>query len=559
MDFSPVYPCGSLLSLSPSNAYIATAEGNRVTVIDSSSLTPIREFLCHDVITSIQWSNDSELLLLPQYKRKLLQSFSITSDWKCKIDESIAGVVWCSFSPDGRSLLSATEHQLRLNIWSLLKKQCIYIKHPKISSSTEGIQFSHSGKYLAVAERREFKDYIGIYSADDGNYELIRSFPVETEDLVSFSFSPDDSYIAIQDTNLIHQFCVYSIDGRLIHRYSSYSHNLGVKHMSWSKDSRFLAVASYDETVKIFYEGNWKELITYYTGETKGFREGIIVYNEKTVEKEKEKSGVGVGVPLKEKEKENDPYPSLNNIESLSSSSFSSLFDAAASSDSSFRSQLNKISSASSLLPSKQSTTKKGTVTSKTSFKSSSAPKPPAKPSSLTSSMTFSSTEAIISAPSPTKYFVENVLNYEIPRLPADSSLSSSTSSSNTTTSSSSSLPRLGVSNLAFSFDSSYLFTISSSSPTAVYIYETRTLSLFCILNHLDKVKESVWHPERNELLMCTGGNKVYLWRREGVGCVEIPCNEGERSMQCKKVEWMKDGKGFLCADKSKFCCVYTS
>lgn len=42
---------------------------------------------------------------------------------------------------------------------------------------------------------------------------------------------------------------LYSLDGRLLSTYSAYEWSLGVKSVSWSPSSQFLAIGSYDEKV----------------------------------------------------------------------------------------------------------------------------------------------------------------------------------------------------------------------------------------------------------------------------------------------------------------------
>lgn len=51
--------------------------------------------------------------------------------------------------------------QLRLTVWSLISKTVYYIRLPKEASP--GLQFSFDGEYLAVAERKDCKDYISIF------------------------------------------------------------------------------------------------------------------------------------------------------------------------------------------------------------------------------------------------------------------------------------------------------------------------------------------------------------------------------------------------------------
>lgn len=49
--------------------------------------------------------------------------------------------------------------------------------------------------------------------------------------------------------SLQYKVLLYSLDGRLLSTYSAYEWSLGVKAVTWSPSSQFLAIGSYDEKV----------------------------------------------------------------------------------------------------------------------------------------------------------------------------------------------------------------------------------------------------------------------------------------------------------------------
>ena len=51
---------------------------------------------------------------------------------------------------------------------------------------------------MAIAERRDVKDYIGVYSTND--WKLVDHFSVETFDLADMLWMPNDSAIAVWDS-----------------------------------------------------------------------------------------------------------------------------------------------------------------------------------------------------------------------------------------------------------------------------------------------------------------------------------------------------------------------
>jgi len=87
-----------------------------------------------------------------------------------------------------------------------------------IDFGCQGLHFSHNGKYLALAERKDSKDYISIYSVVKAwrlakvqipirlsriPHPLLQKLPIDTRDLQDFMWSPDDSSICAWDTPLL--------------------------------------------------------------------------------------------------------------------------------------------------------------------------------------------------------------------------------------------------------------------------------------------------------------------------------------------------------------------
>ncbi|XP_073878701.1 WD repeat-containing protein WRAP73 isoform X7 [Macaca fascicularis] len=98
-------------------------------------------------------------------------------EWHCKIDEGSAGLVASCWSPDGRHILNTTEFHLRITVWSLCTKSVSYIKYPK--ACLQGITFTRDGRYMALAERRDCKDYVSIFVCSD--WQLLRVVYKEAE------------------------------------------------------------------------------------------------------------------------------------------------------------------------------------------------------------------------------------------------------------------------------------------------------------------------------------------------------------------------------------------
>lgn len=119
-----------------------------------------------------------------------------------------------------------------------------------------GVDFSNNGKYMALAERRDCKDYISLF--DCSQWQLVKNFLVDTNDLSGLSWSPDGTVICIWDSVLDYKVFLYSLDGRCLSVYSAYDHALGVKCVRWSPTSQFLAIGSFDQKLRILNHVTWK-------------------------------------------------------------------------------------------------------------------------------------------------------------------------------------------------------------------------------------------------------------------------------------------------------------
>lgn len=181
----------------------------------------------------------------------------------------------CYWAPDSRHILTTTDFQLRMTLWSLVNKTISYIKYPKLSQG--GLDFNHSGRYMALAERRDCKDYVSVFDCSD--WQLLRNFPVDTDDLVGLAWSPDGKVIGVWDSILYYKVLLYSMDGRHVATYSAYDDALGVKCVQWSPSSQFLAIGSYDQKVRVLNHITWKTVAEHCHSSLVDFSK-VVVYTE---------------------------------------------------------------------------------------------------------------------------------------------------------------------------------------------------------------------------------------------------------------------------------------
>lgn len=152
------------------------------------------------------------------------------------------------------------------------------------------MDFSSNGKYMALAERRDCKDYVSLF--DCSNWQLVRHFGVDTSDLAGLSWSPDGKVLCVWDSVLDYKVYLYSMDGRRLATYSAYEHALGVKCVRWSPTSQFLAVGSFDQKLRVLNHITWKTVAEHLHPSCLDLG-SVVVYTE--VEETKKMVGGGVG------------------------------------------------------------------------------------------------------------------------------------------------------------------------------------------------------------------------------------------------------------------------
>ncbi|RKP37808.1 WD40-repeat-containing domain protein [Dimargaris cristalligena] len=260
MDFSVLYKhIGGQVVFSPDGKYLASSLKERLVIRDSLELGVLHTFICSYPIQDIQWGPHSDYILSASYKQAKVDVWNLQDEKRhIDIEDAFCGMNSARWCPDGIHIMVVSEFQVRLSIWSLLSGEAFYIQYPKYKD--KGISYSSDDRFVAILERQESKDAVGVYSTDP--WALQKQFTVDAIDIENIAWSPDDRYIAVWDSNVDYKVFIYNPLGILKRTYRAYEDGLGIKSVTWDPFSQFLAVGSYDQQVRLLNTYNWSPFLT---------------------------------------------------------------------------------------------------------------------------------------------------------------------------------------------------------------------------------------------------------------------------------------------------------
>jgi hypothetical protein len=146
-------------------------------------------------------------------------------EWQCKIDEGLAGMSSCMWAPTSRHVITVSDFNVRLTIWSMVDKSVQYIQAPKYSGNNplqRGIAFSPNLKVMALIEKNleDGRDMIGIYDLSSSlstavrgpqNWRMLHQFYPDLFDAQDLTFTQDGNNILVWESPLKTSMHVYQI------------------------------------------------------------------------------------------------------------------------------------------------------------------------------------------------------------------------------------------------------------------------------------------------------------------------------------------------------------
>ncbi|CAG8725465.1 11881_t:CDS:2, partial [Racocetra fulgida] len=132
----------NLCRFSPDLKYIATAIENIIVIRNAETLQVSREFKHSTLIQCIEWSPNSSLILAANLKKGDIVVHDINDPtWKKTIKEGPAGLLNVKWNLDGKSIMCFSDFE--------------------------------DPPWFILAERRECKDFIGVYKCDTDDWKLL--------------------------------------------------------------------------------------------------------------------------------------------------------------------------------------------------------------------------------------------------------------------------------------------------------------------------------------------------------------------------------------------------
>ncbi|XP_076247467.1 WD repeat-containing protein WRAP73 isoform X1 [Calliopsis andreniformis] len=266
-----------LCDFSIDGRFFAIAYQANLIIKSSKKLEIIHLFVFTDIIEYFEWSRNSEYILCANIKKAIIQVYSIHyPDWKFKLVEGSAGLESVTWSPDSKHILTLSDFNIQISVWSLENRNVTHIQNMK--SSFHKLHFSPDGSKLAVVVSNENQDSIEIYKTD--TWKLSKK-------LICGRLSSIDGILWSPNSELLSIWSSFSSEIKLI-VYSSvlerdigvfyptqtadtsellcdYQRELkGIENVTWMPSGQLLAMTGFNEMIVLLNHVTWKPMLQLY-------------------------------------------------------------------------------------------------------------------------------------------------------------------------------------------------------------------------------------------------------------------------------------------------------
>ena len=269
-------------NFSPNSQYLLVPKGKNLVLYSlNPSIKKLNKFTFVSTINLAIFSPNSEYFLVLLIKIQECHIKSVKNfDFIIKIKEPIFGIKSVIWSSTNDYILLSLNSYNSLHIFSTKdeyenieeeldnmsingnsknnKNFKFIISNIKYRNLLQGISFSYDGgEFMAIAIRKQIKDYIEIYDTED--FSLVSTFLCNTTDLEYVSWSKDNTFILIGENNTYDcKFFIYGLSGNLIMINEPYKNFPGITKFSISPNGHYLTLGYYDNSIRLFHYLSFK-------------------------------------------------------------------------------------------------------------------------------------------------------------------------------------------------------------------------------------------------------------------------------------------------------------
>ena len=263
--------------------YLLVPKGKNLVLYSlNPSIKKLNKFSFISTINSAIFSPSSEYFLVLMIKIQECQIKSVKNfDFTIKIKELLFGIKSAIWSSNDEYVLLSLNSYNSIHIFSTKdeyenieeeldnmeinneqknnKNFKYIISNIKYQNLPQGLSFSYNGgEFMAIAIRRQLKDYLEIYDSED-SYSLVSSFPCNTTDLENISWSKDNAFILVWENNTYDcRLYAYSLSGNLVMMNEPYKNFPGITKFNISPNGHYITLGYYDNYVRLIHYLSFK-------------------------------------------------------------------------------------------------------------------------------------------------------------------------------------------------------------------------------------------------------------------------------------------------------------
>mmetsp|Transcript_13438 Transcript_13438/g.22875 ORF Transcript_13438/g.22875 Transcript_13438/m.22875 type:complete len:424 (-) Transcript_13438:21-1292(-) len=197
-------------------------------------------------------------------------------------------MVNCFWAPTSRHILTVSQFNLRLTVWSLVDSSVQYIQSPKKCGNQptqRGYAFSPNRKIFALIEKslEDGRDMVGLYDLSASlapasikqaqNWRCLHQFYPDTFDAAHLMFTQEGNHLVVWESPIKTSMQVYQIvfgqdkieDIQLVHQYSPYDSQkcLGIRALAVTPNKQYILAGYCDQRLRLINTLSWKEVFAF--------------------------------------------------------------------------------------------------------------------------------------------------------------------------------------------------------------------------------------------------------------------------------------------------------